>query len=58
MRSPYGDELREIQYRFLETEDEYFDYASVEMPPQRSWVIDELRLRDSIVRKIYHDSAV
>jgi len=30
----FGDELYEIYYRFLETDDEYFDYAPAKVPPQ------------------------
>jgi len=30
----FDDELYEIYYRFLETEDEYFDYAPAPVPPQ------------------------
>ena len=32
-------ELYEIYYRFLETEDEYFDYAPAPKPPQGRWQI-------------------
>ncbi|RDS86641.1 amidohydrolase family protein [Dyella psychrodurans] len=53
----FGDELYEIYYRFLETEDEYFDYAPAETPPQGRWSIYGLGLTDSILRKIYHDNA-
>jgi predicted TIM-barrel fold metal-dependent hydrolase len=53
----FGDELYEIYYRFLETEDEYFDYAPAETPPQGRWSIYGLGLEDSVLRKIYHDNA-
>lgn len=53
----FGDELYEIYYRFLETEDEYFDYAPAEIPPQGRWSIYGLGLTDTILRKIYHDNA-
>ncbi|HTV85805.1 MAG TPA: amidohydrolase family protein [Dyella sp.] len=53
----FGDELYEIYYRFLETEDEYFDYAPAPVPPQGRWSIYGLGLTDSILRKIYHDNA-
>jgi predicted TIM-barrel fold metal-dependent hydrolase len=53
----FGDALYEIYYRFLETEDEYFDYAPAEVPPQGRWSIYGLGLPDSILRKIYHDNA-
>jgi predicted TIM-barrel fold metal-dependent hydrolase len=53
----FGDELYEIYYRFLETEDEYFDYAPAPTPPQGRWSIYGLGLSDTILRKIYHDNA-
>jgi predicted TIM-barrel fold metal-dependent hydrolase len=54
----FCDELYEIYYRFLETEDEYFDYAPARIPPQGRWKIYGLGLPESILRKIYHDNAV
>jgi hypothetical protein len=36
--------LYDIYYRFLETEDEYFDYAPAEIPPQGCWRIYGLDL--------------
>ncbi|WP_394838770.1 amidohydrolase [Pendulispora rubella] len=53
----FGDELYEIYYRFLETEDEYFDYAPAPVPPQGRWAIYGLGLPDPILRKVYHDNA-
>jgi predicted TIM-barrel fold metal-dependent hydrolase len=50
----FGDELYKIYYRFLETEDEYFDYAPAPVPPQGRWCIYGLGLPDDILRKIYH----
>ena len=52
-----GDALYEIYYRFLETEDEYFDYAPAAVPPQGRWSIYGIGLPDAILRKIYHDNA-
>jgi predicted TIM-barrel fold metal-dependent hydrolase len=49
--------LYEIYYRFLETEDEYFDYAPAAVPPQGRWRIYGLGLPDGILRKVYHDNA-
>lgn len=51
------DDLYEIYYRFLETEDEYFDYAPSTIPPQGRWSIYGVGLPDGILRKIYHDNA-
>jgi len=52
-----GDELYEIYYRFLETEDEYFDYAPADVPPQGRWSIYGIGLPEAILRKVYHDNA-
>jgi predicted TIM-barrel fold metal-dependent hydrolase len=63
---PHGDEypqqvfndlLYEIYYRFLETEDEYFDYAPAKIPPQGRWRISGLGLPDEILRKVYNQNA-
>jgi predicted TIM-barrel fold metal-dependent hydrolase len=54
----YGDELYEIYYRFLETEDEYFDYAPAPVPPQGRWRIYGIGLPDSILKKVYNENAV
>ncbi len=53
----FCDELYEIYYRFLETEDEYFDYAPARIPPQGRWRIYGLGLPEGILRKVYHDNA-
>ena len=53
----FGDALYEIYYRFLETEDEYFDYAPAAIPPQGRWRIYGIGLPESILRKVYHDNA-
>jgi predicted TIM-barrel fold metal-dependent hydrolase len=54
----FGDYLYEIYYRFLETDDEYFDYAPSKIPPQGRWSICGLGLPDAILKKIYQDNAV
>jgi predicted TIM-barrel fold metal-dependent hydrolase len=53
----FGEFLYEIYYRFLETEDEYFNYAPANKPPQGRWRIYGLGLPDAILRKVYHDNA-
>ena len=53
----FGDELYRIYYRFLETEDEYLDYAPAAVPPQGRWRIYGLGLPDAILRKVYHENA-
>ncbi len=53
----FGEQLYEIYYRFLETEDEYFDYAPAPKPPQGRWRIYGIGLPDAILRKVYYDNA-
>jgi predicted TIM-barrel fold metal-dependent hydrolase len=53
----FGEDLYHIYFRFLETEDEYFDYAPAPVPPQGRWRIYGLGLPDAILRKVYHDNA-
>ena len=53
----FGATLYQIYYRFLETEDEYFDYAPAPAPPQGRWCIYGLRLPERILREVYHDNA-
>src|SRR5262244_932036 len=53
----FVDSLYEIYYRFLETEDEYFDYAPAPIPPQGRWRIYGIGLPDDILRKVYHQNA-
>ena len=64
--SPHGNEfpqqlfnerLYEIYYRFLETDDEYFDYAPADIPPQGRWRIYGINLPDTILRKVYFENA-
>jgi predicted TIM-barrel fold metal-dependent hydrolase len=52
----FGDELYRIYYRFLETEDEYFDYAPAPVPPQGRWRIYGLGLPEGILRKVYSEN--
>jgi hypothetical protein len=53
----FGDELYRIYYRFLETGDEYFDYAPAPVPPQGRWAIYGLALPEPILKKVYHENA-
>jgi predicted TIM-barrel fold metal-dependent hydrolase len=53
----FGADLYRIYYRFLETQDEYFDYAPAPVPPQGRWRIYGLGLSDQILRKVYHQNA-
>jgi predicted TIM-barrel fold metal-dependent hydrolase len=53
----FNDKLYEIYYRFLETEDEYFDYAPAKVPPQGRWRIYGIGLPQSILEKVYNQNA-
>ena len=53
----FNDQLYEIYYRFLETNDEYFDYAPAKIPPQGRWRIYGIDLPDGILRKVYSENA-
>ena len=53
----FGEELYRIYYRFLETEDEYFDYAPARVPPQGRWRIYGVGLPAPVLRKVYHANA-
>ncbi|MCG8347342.1 MAG: amidohydrolase family protein [Chloroflexales bacterium] len=44
-------------YRFLETDDEYFDYDITEIPAQGRWRIFGLYLPDEVLQKIYFRNA-
>ncbi len=53
----FGDQLYDIYYRFLETEDEYFDYAPAPVPPQGRWQIYGIGLPPAILKKVYYNNA-
>jgi predicted TIM-barrel fold metal-dependent hydrolase len=53
----FGEDLYRIYVRFLETEDEYFDYAPAPVPPQGRWRIYGLGLPERILRKVYYENA-
>lgn len=53
----FNDKLYEIYFRFLETEDEYFDYAPAKIPPQGRWRIYGINLSDTILRKVYYGNS-
>jgi predicted TIM-barrel fold metal-dependent hydrolase len=46
-----------IYYRFLETDDEYFNYGTSDVPGQGRWYIYGLYLPDDVLEKIYHLNA-
>jgi predicted TIM-barrel fold metal-dependent hydrolase len=45
-------------FRFLETLDEYFDYAPSAVPPQGRWKIYGIGLPEEILRKVYRENAL
>ena len=53
----FNDSLYEIYFRFLETDDEYFDYAPAPVPPQGRWKISGIDLPDEILHKVYNQNA-
>jgi predicted TIM-barrel fold metal-dependent hydrolase len=53
----FCDELYRIYVRFLETDDEYFDYAPASIPPQGRWRISGIDLSDEVLRKVYNQNA-
>ncbi len=44
-------------YRFLETDDEYFNYNTGEIPAQGRWYVCGLYLPDDVLQKVYADNA-
>jgi predicted TIM-barrel fold metal-dependent hydrolase len=53
----FGDPLYEIYYRFLESDDEYFDYAPAKIPPQGRWKIYGIDLTGPVLKKVYYENA-
>lgn len=52
-----AERIYEIYFRFLETEDEYFDYAPTPIPPQGRWRIYGVGLSEEVLRKVYLENA-
>jgi predicted TIM-barrel fold metal-dependent hydrolase len=46
-----------IYYRFLETDDEYFNYSTEDIPQQGRWYVHGLFLPDDVLRKVYSENA-
>ncbi len=53
----FCEDLYRIYYRFLETEDDYFDYSPARVPPQGRWRIYGIHLPEPILRKVYSENA-
>jgi predicted TIM-barrel fold metal-dependent hydrolase len=54
--SPDIDSYR-LFYRFLETDDEYFNYNTSEVPGQGRWYVHGMYLPDDVLKKIYQENA-
>jgi predicted TIM-barrel fold metal-dependent hydrolase len=46
-----------LYYRFLETDDEYFNYNTSEVPGQGHWYVCGLYLPDDVLEKVYRTNA-
>ena len=46
-----------LSYRFLETDDEYFNYNVGEIPQQGRWYVHGLYLPDDVLKKVYLENA-
>jgi predicted TIM-barrel fold metal-dependent hydrolase len=57
--SDMGPELEayRLAFRFLETEDEYFNYSAGDVPTQGRWHVHGLHLPDETLKKIYSENA-
>ena len=53
---PDLDEYR-LYYRFLESDDEYFNYNTSEVPAQGRWYVCGLYLPDDVLKKVYAENA-
>jgi predicted TIM-barrel fold metal-dependent hydrolase len=53
---PYPEAYR-IIYRFLETDDEYFNYNAAPIPMQGRWHVDGLYLPAEVLEKVYFSNA-
>ena len=57
--SDFGPDLEAYRliYRFLETDDEYFNYNVGEIPQQGRWYVYGLHLPDEVLQKVYYSNA-
>jgi predicted TIM-barrel fold metal-dependent hydrolase len=51
------DSIYPMAFRFLETEDEYFEYSAGPVPGQGRWRIYGIGLPDEILKKVYSENA-
>jgi predicted TIM-barrel fold metal-dependent hydrolase len=57
MQQEFSEKLYQIYFRFLETEDEYFEYTPGPKPAQGRWNIYGVGLSDPVLKKVYWDNA-
>jgi len=50
-------EMFQCYFRYLETGDEYFDYAPAPVPPSGRWKAYGIGLPDPILKQVYHNNA-
>lgn len=50
-------EAYRLNYRFLETDDEYFNYSVGDVPLQGRWHVCGLYLPDDVLKKVYYNNA-
>ena len=57
--SDFGPDLEtyRLTYRFLESDDEYFNYNADEYPKQGRWYVYGLSLPDDVLKKVYYENA-
>jgi len=51
-------EAYRLCYRFLETDDEYFNYNTSVVPGQGRWYVHGMYLTDDVLEKIYRKNAM
>lgn len=54
---PPSVDIYRLYYRFLETDDEYFNYGLAEVPRQGRWKVYGLHLPDDVLKKVYYENA-
>ena len=47
----------QLHFRFLETDDEYFNYSTHEIPSQGRWYINGIYLPDDVLERVYYRNA-
>jgi predicted TIM-barrel fold metal-dependent hydrolase len=53
-QKPPDQETYEIYFRFLESDDESFDYSRIDPPPAGRWAISAINLPGNVLRNVYY----